>query len=104
MDDDELEEMMMRGPSTREAVKIEHETIKKAASHPLRRKVIESIGVFGKTGDQIKENVDIDDNGLKYHTDFLINSGFLLLEDGTYKLTEKGINLLSDMSSASKAR
>lgn len=102
MEDDELEEMMMRAPSTREAVKMEHEMIKKAASHPLRRKVIESIGVFGNTDDQIKEDIGIDDNSLKYHTDFLRNGGFLVVEDGTYKLTDRGMSLLSDMSSSHK--
>lgn len=105
MNDDELEEMMMRGPSERESVKLEHELLRNTASHPLRRKVVRSIGVFGKRFDEIKEDVGLDDRSLKYHIDFLRNGEFLILQDdASYKLTDRGINLLSDMSSSGKIK
>ncbi|WP_406658053.1 hypothetical protein V7O62_05750 [Methanolobus sp. ZRKC2] len=101
MNDDELEEMIMKSPSARESVKMEHELLRNTASHPLRRKVVRSIGIFGKRFGEIKEDISIDDNSLKYHIDFLRNGEFLLLEDDTtYKLTDKGMDLLSDMSSS----
>ena len=70
IDDDDLDEMIMAQPSERERVKMEHECLHKAASHPVRRQLVKAIGVFGATKEEIMESVDIDDNAFKYHTEF----------------------------------
>ncbi len=96
-EDDELEEMMMAAPSLREAKKNEHDMLNKAVSHPLRRKLVKSIGVFGKTKTDIQAEVDIDDASLKYHTEFLVSGDFLKIENDLCRLTDKGLDLLANI-------
>ena len=98
VEDDELEEMMMAAPSAREIKKKDHEMLNKAVSHPLRRKLVKSIGVFGKTKDDVQGEMDIDDASFKYQTEFLVNGTFLKVENGLYKLTDKGLDLLANIN------
>jgi len=56
IDDDELEDMMMRGPTAREAKTGDHNMMFKAMGNPVRRKIIVSIGAFGKSlGEMMEE-------------------------------------------------
>lgn len=98
VEDDELEEMMMAAPSAREIKKKDHEMLNKAASHPLRRKLVKSIGVFGKTKEDIQNDVDIDDASFKYQTEFLMSGNFLKIEDNQYRLTDKGLDMLANIN------
>lgn len=98
VEDDELEEMMMAAPSAREIKKKDHEMLNKAVSHPLRRKLVKSIGVFGKTKNDVQGEIDIDDASFKYQTEFLVNGTFLKVENDLYKLTDKGLDLLANIN------
>ncbi len=98
VEDDELEEMMMAAPSAREIKKKDHEMLNKAASHPLRRKLVKSIGVFGKTKEDIQNDVDIDEASFKYQTEFLMSGNFLKIEDNQYRLTDKGLDMLANIN------
>lgn len=104
MDDDydELDDVMMQAPSQGEAVKMEHELLNKAASHPLRRKLITAIGTFGIAENELAGAVDSDDSSIKYHVDFLLSGGFVKTEDNSYRLTDKGLELLSDCNARDK--
>ncbi len=95
--DDELEAMLERGPSVREAKVAEHEHMVKALEHPLRRKMIKAIGVFGKIKEELKKEVGVNDSILNFQTDFLIKGGYLKIEGGTYRLTDRGLVLLSNI-------
>ncbi|WP_406657190.1 hypothetical protein V7O62_01180 [Methanolobus sp. ZRKC2] len=92
---DDLDDMIMAEPSERERVKMEHEFLNKAASHPVRRQLVKKIGAFGATKDEIQEDVELDDKSFKYHTEFLMNGDLLNLVNGKYFLTEKGLEMLS---------
>ncbi|WP_406662104.1 hypothetical protein V7O66_05810 [Methanolobus sp. ZRKC3] len=94
IDDDDLDNMIMAEPSERERVKMEHEFLHKAASHPVRRQLVKAIGVFGGTKEEVMESMNIDDNAFKYHTEFMINGDLLNIVDGKYSLTEKGLEML----------
>ena len=98
VEDDELEEMMMAAPSPREAKKMDHEVMHKVASHPLRRSIVKSIGVFGKTKEDIISDVNIDDSSFKYQTDVLFSAKFLKTEDDQYRLTDKGLDMLANIN------
>ena len=98
INDDELEEMIIAVPSAREIKKNDHEMMNKAVSHPLRRKLLRSIGVFGKTKGDVQGEMDIDDASFKYQTEFLVNGTFLKVEDGLYKLTDRGLDLLASIN------
>jgi DNA-binding IclR family transcriptional regulator len=47
----------------------------------------------------LAETTGIDPASLKYHIDFLISGEFLKTDGDTYRLTEKGLELLSDCES-----
>lgn len=99
MDDDydELDDMIMQKPSEGDRVRMEHEMLDKAASHPLRRQIVRSIGVFGKALDAIKAEADADDNTLKYHMDFLKNANIIVLKEDLYRLTDSGVDMLASI-------
>ncbi|MBP2031291.1 putative transcriptional regulator [Methanohalophilus levihalophilus] len=101
-DYDELDDIMMRAPSQGEAVKQEHDLMNKAASHPLRRKMISAIGSFGIAENELAGAVDSDDTSIKYHVDFLLSGDFIKTEGGSYRLTDKGLELLSDCNARDK--
>ncbi|HID42211.1 MAG TPA: hypothetical protein EYP30_00270 [Archaeoglobaceae archaeon] len=71
-----------------------HEKLFKASMNPLRRKMVASIGVFGKTKVELKKELELTDFQLKFNLDWLIKEGFVVEEDGQLKLTDDGIELL----------
>jgi predicted transcriptional regulator len=97
LENDDLDSLLTGQTSERERVKMEHEYMHKAASHPVRRQLVRQIGVFGATKDEIKGSIDIDEKSFKYHTEFLINGDLLNLLEGKYFLTEKGLEMLSNI-------
>jgi predicted transcriptional regulator len=97
IDDDELDEMIMRSPTMREKKVSHHDMMFKALSHPIRRKVIVSIGAFGKSRSEIEEELDIDASLLKYHIDFLKEGKYIILEGDIFRLTDEGLSLLSNI-------
>jgi len=97
IDDDELDEMIMRGPTMREKKVSHHDMMFKALSNPIRRKVIVSIGVFGKSRSEIEEELNIDKSLFKYHIDFLKEGNYIFLEGDIFRLTDEGLTLLSNI-------
>jgi DNA-directed RNA polymerase delta subunit len=95
--DDNLDDLLDARPSERERVKVEHEVIHKAASHPVRRQLIREIGAFGATKAELLEKTELDENVFKYHTEFLINGDFLDISEGKYFLSDKGLDLLANI-------
>lgn len=95
---DEIDELdayfASRGEITEgEAVKMEHIMMEKVSINPARRKLLRTVGVFGKTEKQLKEESGLNDFFFKYNMDFLLKEGLLRSEDGTYRLTDMGIAL-----------
>jgi hypothetical protein len=97
IDDDELEAMLDRQPTAREATVIEHELRVKALDHPLRRKMIKAIGVFGKERGALQKELGVNDTLLDFQKDFLIQGEFLKVEGNVFKLTDMGLALLSNI-------
>ncbi|TGC09479.1 hypothetical protein [Methanolobus halotolerans] len=98
LEKDDLDDMIMAAPSERERVKMEHEFMHKAASHPIRRQLVKKIGVFGATKDEVQGETGLDDKIFNYHTEFLINGDLLNIVNGKYFLTGKGLEMLSNIS------
>jgi predicted transcriptional regulator len=97
IEDDKFEEMIMRAPTPREEKTGDHDLMFKALSNPVRRKIIMSIGAFGKSLTKIKEETGIDQSLLNYHLDFLRKGEYIIIEDDTYRLTDRGLTLLSNV-------
>lgn len=95
--DDELEAMMERKPTVREAKVDDHALMVKALEHPTRRKMIKTIGVFGKNKMQLKKEVGVDDTTFNFQIDFLIMGNYLNIEKEIIRLNDRGLVLLSNI-------
>ncbi len=95
--DDELEAMLERRPTVREAKVDDHALMVKALEHPVRRKMIKAVGVFGKTKGELQKEAGVDDAIFNFQTDFLIKGNYLKIEGDTYRLTDRGLVLLSNI-------
>ena len=95
--EDELEAMLERRPSVREAKVADHELMVKALEHPVRRKMIKSVGVFGKKKDELQKEAGVNETIFNFQTDFLIKGGYLKKDGDTYRLTDRGLVLLSNI-------
>lgn len=95
--DDELEAMLDRRPTVREAKVADHELMVKAIEHPIRRKIIKVIGVFGKKSGELKKEVGVNDSVFNFQIDFLLKGEYLKIEDDTFRLTDRGLVLLSNI-------
>jgi hypothetical protein len=80
-------------PTEGEAVKLEHMMMEKVSINPARRKLLRTVGIFGKTEKQLKEESGLNDFFYKFHMDFLLKEGFLKFEEDMYRLTDSGIAL-----------
>jgi len=80
--------------SSAEEVKKEHEMRHKTAANPARRKLIQTIGVYGKTKEQLLSELDTNAIQLKFNLDFLFAGNYATLDGEVYRLTEAGIDLL----------
>ena len=95
--DDELEAMLERRPSVREAKVADHELMVKALEHQVRRRLIKAIGVFGKKKGELQKDVGVDDAIFNFQTDFLIKGNYIKVENDTYRLTDRGLALLPNI-------
>ncbi|MCZ7357594.1 MAG: hypothetical protein O8C66_12170 [Candidatus Methanoperedens sp.] len=95
--EDELEAMLERRPSVREAKVADHELMVKALDHPVRRKMIKAIGVFGKTKSELMKETGVNDDIFNFQTDFLIKGNYLKIEGDNFRLTDRGLVLLSNI-------
>lgn len=71
-----------------------HERLFKASMSPMRRDIVRAIGTQGKTAEELKKELNLTDFQLKFNLDWLIKEGFVKEEEGKFKLTEDGIELL----------
>jgi hypothetical protein len=95
--DDELEAMLERKPTVREAKVDDHALMVKALEHPIRRRMIKAIGVFGKEKSVLQKEVGVDDAMFNFQTDFLMKGNYLKIEGDTFRLTDRGLVLLSNI-------
>lgn len=95
--DDELEAMLERRPSVREAKVADHELMVRALEHPVRRRMIRIIGVFGKKKSELMKEAGVNDAIFNFQTDFLIKGGYLRIDGDAFRLTDRGLVLLSNI-------
>ncbi len=95
--DEELEAMLERRPSVREAKVADHELMVKALEHPIRRRMIKVIGVFGKKKSELQKEVGVNEAVFNFQVDFLIKGNYIKVEDDTFRLTDRGLVLLSNI-------
>ena len=72
----------------------DHRIMFKALENPLRRKIVKSIGTFGKTRQDIIKELGISESQLKFQLDFLIKECYAELEGEKCSLNAKGLQEL----------
>lgn len=71
-----------------------HERLFKASLSPTRREIVRAIGIQGKTMEELKSALNLSEFQIKFNLDWLKKEGFVKEENGRFKLTEEGIELL----------
>jgi DNA-directed RNA polymerase specialized sigma subunit len=72
----------------------DHRIMFKALENPLRRKIVKSIGAFGKTRKEIIKELGISESQLKFQIDFLVKECYAELEGEKCRLNAKGLQEL----------
>ncbi|MCE8423919.1 MAG: winged helix-turn-helix transcriptional regulator [Candidatus Methanoperedens sp.] len=72
----------------------DHSMMFKALENPLRRKIVKSIGAFGKTRNEIIKELGISESQLKFQLDFLVKECYAELEGEKCRLNTKGLQEL----------
>jgi hypothetical protein len=75
----------------------EHQVMFKTLENPLRRKVVKSIGVFGKSKKEIMRELGLTDTQLKFQLDYLVKMCYAEVEGEKCRLNSKGIDLLGNI-------
>lgn len=72
----------------------DHRIMFKALENPMRRKIVKSIGTFGKTRKEIIKELGISESQLKFQLDFLLKECYAEVDGETFKLNAKGLQEL----------
>lgn len=72
----------------------DHQMMFKTLENPLRRKIVKSIGAFGKTKKEIMKELGISESQLKFQLDYLVKECYAGVDGETIRLNTKGIQEL----------
>ncbi len=75
----------------------EHQLMFKTLENPLRRKIIKSIGVFGKTKMELMKELGLSEPQLKFQLDYLVKMCYAEVDGEDCRLNEKGLDLLANV-------
>jgi hypothetical protein len=72
----------------------DHQMMFKTLENPLRRKIVKSIGAFGKTKKEIIKELGISESQLKFQLDYLVKECYAEMDTEKVRLNTKGIQEL----------
>jgi hypothetical protein len=72
----------------------DHQMMFKTLENPLRRRIVKSIGTFGKTKKEIMKELGISESQLKFQLDYLVKECYAELDGETVRLNPKGMQEL----------
>ncbi|MCZ7381874.1 MAG: winged helix-turn-helix domain-containing protein [Candidatus Methanoperedens sp.] len=72
----------------------DHQMMFKTLENPLRRKIVKSIGAFGKTKKEIMKELGISESQLKFQLDYLVKECYAEVEGEKVRLNTKGMQEL----------
>lgn len=72
----------------------DHQVMFRALENPLRRKIVKSIGAFGKTKKEIMKELGISESQLKFQLDYLVKECYAELDGEKCRLNTKGMQEL----------
>ena len=91
---DEIESIPQEHDACEMKTPQDHRIMFKALENPLRRKIVKSIGAFGKTKNEIMDEVKISESQLKFQMDFLIKECYAQVDGDKFRLNSKGLQEL----------
>ncbi len=72
----------------------DHQLMFKTLENPLRRKIIKSIGAFGKTKKEIMKEAGITEAQLKFQLDYLVKMCYVEVDGDNIRFNVKGLDEL----------
>ncbi len=75
----------------------DHKLMFKTLENPLRRRIIKSIGAFGKTKKEIMKELGIPESQLRFQLDYLVKMCYAEVEGENCRLYVKGLDLLGNI-------
>ncbi|NJD53786.1 MAG: hypothetical protein FIB07_13070 [Candidatus Methanoperedens sp.] len=91
---DEIESIPQEPDACEMKTPYDHRIMFRALENPQRRKIIRSIGAFGKTKNEIMNELKISESQLKFQLDFLIKECYAEVDGDKYRLNSKGLQEL----------
>lgn len=91
---DEIESIPQEPDACEMKTPDDHKIMFRALENPLRRKIVRSIGAFGKTKNEIMKEVNISESQLKFQLDFLVKECYAEVDGDTCRLNSKGLQEL----------
>ncbi len=95
--DDEINSIPQEPDACETRTPHDHLLMFKTLENPLRRRIIKSIGAFGKTKKEIMEELDIPESQLEFQLDYLIKMCYAEVDGGNCRLNAKGLDLLANI-------
>lgn len=72
----------------------DHQLMFRTLENPLRRKIVKSIGAFGKTKKEIMKELGISESQLKFQLDYLVKECYAEVDGENLRLNLKGLDEL----------
>ncbi len=72
----------------------DHQSMLKTLENPLRRKIVKSIGAFGKTKKEIMKELGITETQLNFQLEYLVKMCYAEVEGEKCRLNSKGLDEL----------
>lgn len=92
--EDEIDSVPKEPDACETKTPYDHQVMLKALENPLRRKIVKSIGAFGKTKKEIMKELGISEAQLKFQLDYLVKMCYAEVRGETCRLNLKGIEEL----------
>lgn len=92
--EDEIDSIPEQRGSCETRIPPEHKQMFKTLKNPARRKIIQYIGVQGKTKTEIMNELAIPDAQFKFHLDFLVELCYIEIDGESCRLNDRGLDLL----------
>lgn len=94
---DEIESIPLEPDACDTKTPYEHKLMFKTLENPLRRKIVKSIGAFGKTKKEIIKELGISEAQLKFQLDYLVKMCYAEEDGENCRLNSKGLDLLTNI-------
>ncbi len=72
----------------------DHRVMFRTLENPLRRRIVRSIGAFGKTRKEMMEELGITEAQLKFQLDYLVKNCYAEIDGENCRLNAKGLDEL----------